>query len=211
MPTRKPTPKPRPDRQPTITDPKALRALAHPVRWSLMEHLIRGPATATDCADALGESPANCSFHLRTLARYGLVEEAPGGTGRQRPWRLASTDQSWSELTPDPEAKQAAAALTSVFLEREFDQIRQYQRTKEAYPEAWRRAATVTGHANWLTLEEFEDLRQRLVALTAEFEDRFTDPTKRPPGAHLVRVLGVTYPYPPPPKDDGQAAGASER
>ena len=35
----------------------------------------------------LGESPANCAFHLRTLAKYGFVEEAGGGRGRERPWR----------------------------------------------------------------------------------------------------------------------------
>jgi hypothetical protein len=38
----------------------------------------------------IGETPNNCSFHLRQLARYGFVEEAGGGKGRARPWRLAS-------------------------------------------------------------------------------------------------------------------------
>src|SRR4030088_3589210 len=77
------------DRRSNTTDPRALRALAHPLRLRLLELLVlRGPMTATEAADLLGESPANCSFHLRTLAKYGYVEEAGGGRGRQRPWRL---------------------------------------------------------------------------------------------------------------------------
>ena len=55
-----------------------MRALAHPVRVALLELLGRdGPMTATQAGEALGESPANASFHLRTLAKYGFVEEAP--------------------------------------------------------------------------------------------------------------------------------------
>jgi predicted ArsR family transcriptional regulator len=46
-----------------------------------------GTLTATQAGEMLGETPANCAFHLRTLARYGLAEEAGGGKGRERPWR----------------------------------------------------------------------------------------------------------------------------
>ena len=46
--------------------------------------------TATQASEALGESPANCAFHLRTLAKYGFVEEAGGGRGRERPWKASS-------------------------------------------------------------------------------------------------------------------------
>ncbi len=70
---------------------QALRALAHPVRIALLELLtFHGPQTATQAAEQVGESPSNCSFHLRQLAKYGLVEEADdvASTGRARPWRV---------------------------------------------------------------------------------------------------------------------------
>ena len=66
-----------------MTDPRALRALAHPLRLSLLGMLrTEGPLTATRAGELLGESSASCSFHLRQLAKYGLVEEAGGGRGR---------------------------------------------------------------------------------------------------------------------------------
>ena len=66
-----------------------MRALAHPVRLALLEALTdAGQLTATEAGERVGESPANTSFHLRQLAKYGFVEEAEGGTGRRRPWKL---------------------------------------------------------------------------------------------------------------------------
>src|SRR5438552_675829 len=47
------------ERQLEVTDPKAMRALAHPVRIELLR-LLREPRTATECADAIGESPQSC-------------------------------------------------------------------------------------------------------------------------------------------------------
>jgi DNA-binding transcriptional ArsR family regulator len=73
-----------------VNDLLALRALTHPVRQRLLRTLAgAGRATATELAERVGESPANCSWHLRQLARYGFVTEAGGGAGRQRPWRIA--------------------------------------------------------------------------------------------------------------------------
>ena len=68
-------PRPRDDRlHLDLTDPKAMRALAHPLRWALLEALGHaGTLTATQASEMLGESPANCAFHLRTLAKYGFV------------------------------------------------------------------------------------------------------------------------------------------
>jgi Helix-turn-helix domain len=74
-------------------DPRAMRALTHPLRLSLLELLAgSGPATAAACGRALGAPQANCSFHLRQLAKYGFVEEAEAGAGadkRERRWRVA--------------------------------------------------------------------------------------------------------------------------
>src|ERR1700748_927844 len=79
-----------------LTDPRALRAYAHPGRMALLGLLRReGPLTATRAAELLGESSGTCSFHLRQLAKYGLVEEAGGGTGREKPWRAGTTWARW--------------------------------------------------------------------------------------------------------------------
>jgi len=69
----------------TIRDPQAMRAMAHPARLAIMEFLSDGAgATATECAEVCGLSPSATSYHLRALARAGLVEEAPSrGDGRE--------------------------------------------------------------------------------------------------------------------------------
>ena len=108
-----------------LTDPKAIRALAHPVRWALLEALGQaGTLTATQASEMLGESPANCAFHLRTLAKYGFVEEAGGGRGRERPWRQTYDGMSWRARTDDPQASEAAEALEQVWLDRSLTRAR---------------------------------------------------------------------------------------
>src|SRR4029453_885493 len=69
-----------------LTSPTELRALSHPTRLTILTLLDEeGPLTATEAGERIGESPANASFHLRTLAKYGYVEEAAGGRGRHGP------------------------------------------------------------------------------------------------------------------------------
>jgi hypothetical protein len=59
-----------------LTDPGAVRALAHPGRYAILERLqLEGPATATECAQVAGLTPSACSYHLRLLARHGFVED----------------------------------------------------------------------------------------------------------------------------------------
>ena len=74
-------------------DPRILRAIAHPLRASLLYELFaRGSATATTLAEALDQPVNSASFHLRQLAKYGLIEDDPdaaGADGRQRWWRPA--------------------------------------------------------------------------------------------------------------------------
>src|SRR3954453_5575741 len=76
-----------------IRDVHALAALAHPVRSALLSHLMAvGPRTASECAPAVGASASNCSWHLRHLARFGLVErDDRRGAARERPWRAPAT------------------------------------------------------------------------------------------------------------------------
>ncbi|WP_329104236.1 helix-turn-helix domain-containing protein [Micromonospora sp. NBC_01699] len=102
--------------QPAVRDignPRALRAMAHPLRLRVLDAVaFSGPATATAISEQVGESPANCSWQLGQLASYGFVEEAGGGTGRQRPWRIVLQRYRWGPAAPaafhtdnaDPEA-----------------------------------------------------------------------------------------------------------
>lgn len=66
----------RPDNPLPLTDADAMRALAHPARIALLQHLaLEGARTATECAPVVGLSPSACSYHLRQLARYGFVAQ----------------------------------------------------------------------------------------------------------------------------------------
>ena len=179
-----------------IADPATLRALAHPIRWALIEALsAEGSATATRCAELLGESQATCSFHLRQLARFGMVEEAPSASKRERPWRLTSVRQSWSnEPTGQRGHDDAARQLSAVFVDRETERIRRWNRQAPDAPAPWRRAATMTGVLTWLTPEELAEFGEQLAALLSAHEDRIENPERRPDGARPVRLFGVGFP-----------------
>lgn len=102
----------------TISDPQVMRALAHPARMAIMEHLgtLEGGATATECAEIAGLSPSATSYHLRELAKFGLVQQAPGrGDARERLWQAVNPSYH-VEVGPDadPEARAAEAALVVV-------------------------------------------------------------------------------------------------
>ncbi|HZT53310.1 MAG TPA: winged helix-turn-helix domain-containing protein [Gaiellaceae bacterium] len=105
-----------------ITDPRAMRALAHPVRLDLLAALGEGPLTATQCSERVGESPQSCSYHLRTLARHGFVERVEAGNGRERPWRKVARGLRWSG-SRDPSA---ALALAGTFLARDVQLLQRY-------------------------------------------------------------------------------------
>ena len=169
-----------------ITDPRALRALAHPLRLDLIELLgALGPATAAECGRRVGTSQASCSFHLRQLAKYGFVEEAPArGDGRERPWRLTDLEQSWSS-----EVGPAAEQLESVFVEREAARILDWIGRSPSESEEWRGAGFLGGMTLPLAAGEVPAIAERLRAVLEPYVDRLGDPATWPHGARLVRVL----------------------
>ena len=85
-----------------LTDPTAMRALAHPARLAILNRLqIEGPGTATEVAEVVGVTPSAASYHLRMLAKYGFVEDAPArGDGRERLWRHNATNLT---VSPEPD------------------------------------------------------------------------------------------------------------
>jgi DNA-binding transcriptional ArsR family regulator len=182
-----------------LTDPLAIRAVAHPVRLALLEALMReGPLTATEAAELVGESPANCSFHFRTLAKYGFVEEVPGSTGRSRPWRRVAMGESIDlREQGEGEGGVAAHALAELSIERVYERLHTYLATGHTEPPEWQVGFT-NSSLLYLTPDELEDLGEQVRAIVdAKYRERTADVSKRPPGSRAVQYAAFGFPLPP--------------
>jgi DNA-binding transcriptional ArsR family regulator len=192
-----------------VTDARTLRALAHPIRIALIEALtVYGPMTATEVGERISESPTTCSFHLRQLAKYDFVEEAGGGKGRARPWRMTTIGLSFSNIHPDAETAIAARALDRVVRERQLERFANWQATSTAYPVEWQRAATSSEFITYLTADELKGLVNEVAhLLVSRYVDRLTDPSLRPAGSVPVETLLFSYPTELPPAGGSDASG----
>lgn len=183
-----------------LTDPRVIRALAHPVRIALLEALLReGPLTATEAAELLADSPGNMSWHLQTLAKYGYVEEADGGVGRRRPWRLVSMGTSYDENPDDTELSVAATTLTQIGNERAFERLRRWTNERGSYPREWQHAWFSTNHISYLLPDELRQLGEDMLELILRYRDRTVHPERRPEGSVPVSVLAYGFPIQPSP------------
>src|SRR6476659_2436849 len=143
-----------------LTDPKMMRGLAHPARIAIWTHLgLHGPATATECAEIAGLSPSACSYHLRTLARYGFVEEDPDSAadGRERPWRARMLAFSLNDVPGKPAAPRVAGRLLVEKIRSEAEETRARYLTRQSeYPADWQAAVGETFSAAHVTAEELD-------------------------------------------------------
>jgi predicted ArsR family transcriptional regulator len=186
-----------------LTDPRALRALAHPTRLALVGVLRReGPLTATRAGELLGQSSASCSFHLRQLAKYGLVEEAGGGTGRERPWRATTMFTAWPDVAEDPDMAAASDLFRGVLAERYFEYLNRWLEARHREPREWQEAAEFGDTMLYVTAEELAELVAEERALVDRYLDRQQNPELRPPGARRVTYLHLAFP--------GDISGAKE-
>lgn len=178
-----------------LSDPRALRAYAHPVRMALVGLLrTEGPLTATKAAELLGESSGTCSFHLRQLAKYGLVEEAGGGTGREKPWQATTMTTSWSSVTHDPEMAAATSMLNTIVAERYFEQLAAWLERGQTESRQWQEAALFGDFFLYVTAEELTQIGLRVQDLLEEYRERQTQPDLRPDGARRVTFLKLAFP-----------------
>ncbi|HEU5476151.1 MAG TPA: winged helix-turn-helix domain-containing protein [Actinophytocola sp.] len=185
----------------TITDPKELRALAHPLRWKLLELINReGRATATQCAREVGESVANCSYHLNILAKYDYIEAAEGGAGREKPWRVVHEGHNWTDLGLDIEGALAAEAASEAYLEFSFAEIRRRLRVASLEPDHWREAIGASDSNEFLTAAEVLAMQEEIRAIMQRHRDRRDNPELRPEGARPVHFFLTTTVPPKPDK-----------
>ncbi|MFJ3221501.1 ArsR/SmtB family transcription factor [Kitasatospora sp. NPDC086801] len=177
-----------------ITDPKAMRALAHPVRLAILERLQRhGPATATQLSPEVGATPSVTSWHLRHLAGFGLVRDAEAGTDRrERRWEAVARGFRFG--APDDEAGQSAArVLSREMFARSADLPQRW--VTETEPEldpVWRKPAGLANTRVVVSPEELAAIEDAIEAVLAPYVTR--DPARRPADSRGVRLLRYVLP-----------------
>jgi DNA-binding transcriptional ArsR family regulator len=187
-----------------LTDPRALRALAHPIRLELFALLRRGgPLTATQAGQRLGESAASCSFHLRQLAKYGLVEEAGGGRGRERPWRPAARSIEWAARGRDDEADAAGAMLSRLVVERYFQWALDWLDRRATADPTWAEAADMSDAIVYMSPAELGEVVSGIRDLIEPYLKRVEDQDGPAEGTCALNVIGLAFPLPVEPREEG--------
>lgn len=176
-----------------IRDPRALRALAHPVRLEILERLgLDGPATATAIGEAVGISPSAASYHLRTLARFGLVADAGGGTGRNRPWRAAGTGFMFEPVEHVRPAAQAAVQLLSAqLIARGEQETLAFVAAESSLDPNWHSASHIANATLKLTADEAVEVVRQIDAVLAPYlrSTRVDAPDGAVPARLLIRLF----------------------
>jgi DNA-binding transcriptional ArsR family regulator len=180
----------------TINDPAVMRALAHPARLEILEHLSlnRDGATATECAEVVGLSPSATSYHLRALAKVGMIQEAPSrGDGRERVWQVTHRQYAvGADRNASAEEWAAGEAMVEAFLARQNERVRRYMAKARAEKDEWTEAASLTEQVLQVTAGELKELLGKL--------DELLDPLKRlnredpPEGSRMVSMQLRTFP-----------------
>jgi hypothetical protein len=170
---------------PTESDDPASALPSHPVRVALLDLLAElETVTSTVAAQRLGYSSGLCSFHLRQLARHGLIEEAPHTGGRVRPWRLR-----WES----PEQSKDPSGFGGLARGLEDESYRQWSSHRGEAPEEWRRddAFSTVLHLTPDELGELVQAMRRVIAGYAKGSGR--RPGTRPVAA-VVRLFPLLTP-----------------
>jgi len=170
-----------------------LRVLAHPIRFRMLELLREGPSTASHLARAVGESTGSTSYHLRALAKAGLIEEEPErGNGRERWWRRTAPILYIPADSDDPEIRAGQVGLRSLFFERDEEAVARFLAEEADLSTDMRAAAFVGGWHAWATPAQIDELGQRVLELVDELRG---PPEERREGAERIYVTFRALPW----------------
>jgi DNA-binding transcriptional ArsR family regulator len=179
-----------------ISDPRVMRALAHPARIEIVEYLnsTGEVVTATECARMVGLSPSATSYHLRELAKFGLVEQAPSrGDGRERVWRSTSTHVRIDGADRNPETVAAERALVDLYLDRDARRLGEWLDRHDEEPVEWQEASAIMGSMLLMTADELRALNDKVRDLMEPYQLR-TRRASPPDGAREVRTAYIAFP-----------------
>nr|WP_042196298.1 winged helix-turn-helix domain-containing protein [Kibdelosporangium sp. MJ126-NF4]CEL22529.1 Transcriptional regulator, ArsR family [Kibdelosporangium sp. MJ126-NF4]CTQ89385.1 Transcriptional regulator, ArsR family [Kibdelosporangium sp. MJ126-NF4] len=176
-----------------VRDAELMRALAHPLRAELLNHLMAvGSRTASECATAVGSTASNCSWHLRQLASWGLVERVEGGNSRDKPWRATQVGLDFGGYSPDPATQTAQIAVLGANVATDQILTQRFVDTIDLLEPEWRDTTGMNTYALRVTTAELEDLTAAIDALVRPYVA--TIRTDAPPGARPVHASWRAFP-----------------
>lgn len=183
-------------KQVVISDPRAIRALAHPARQVVIDELYNGRVlTATECAELAGLTPSAMSYHLRALERWGILERAEASAdGRERPWRAPARSLK-IESTSTATGRLAGQAIIRTSMDR---MIQQFEDVAEDDP--WDDVSSMSRSRLWLTHEEARRFGKELMDLVDQYKKN-RSPSSHPAGARQISTLLAVVPTGKPPQD----------
>jgi DNA-binding transcriptional ArsR family regulator len=190
-----------------LSDPRAIRALAHPARLAIIEALLAGDElTATECASLTGLSPSATSYHLKALQRWGIVEAGrPRTDGRDRPWK--ATGHSIAVSSDAPRTVLAETAVLEVFLDRNRALATDFLEHQADEPAQWRDTMELGNSDYWLTPGELGEVSAALRRVLEPYEQRRRG--SRPDGSRRVRIARLIVPRGDSPPADAGPAGTA--
>jgi DNA-binding transcriptional ArsR family regulator len=189
-----------------VLDAAALRALAHPLRFQLVELLIEhGPSTASELGRLVNESSGLTSYHLRELAKHELIEEAHElGSARDRYWQPVKggyTLEGFDMLQQDTTREDAQYLLDEVVRAR-VERLQRWHRQGPQWGREWANATAELTARLRLTREELHELTTELVAVIDRFREQQVGrdmPDADVPGAVPITVQIDAFPTGEPP------------
>lgn len=173
-----------------LTDPREIKALAHPARLEVLSRLQgRDRAmTATELAGYCDLSPSAMSYHLRAMERAGLVERAEGEDGRERPWRLAF--EMLTVESDSPAAYVSESLMVEAVMREDIRQATSFLATEPQGP--WRSSTVLNRVTVSVTTEELATMLDEIHEVTQKYAaDNRSDP---PEGSRRVRVTYLSVP-----------------
>jgi DNA-binding transcriptional ArsR family regulator len=178
-----------------LSDPRAIRALAHPARLAIIEALLPGnELTATECASLTGLSPSATSYHLKALQRWGIVAAGePRADGRDRPWK--ATGRSIEVNSDAPRTVLAETAVAEMFLDRNRALAAEFLERQASEPAEWRDSMELANGDYWLTAAEVKEISHALRSVLEPYEQRRAG--SRPGKSRRVRIARLIVPRAP--------------
>jgi DNA-binding transcriptional ArsR family regulator len=202
----------RPEKKVEITDPKAIRALAHAARLEVISELYSTQVsrTATELAAQTGLTPSAMSYHLRALQKWGIVvPAATAGDARERRWQAAGTDFTINSGGGMAIPEFAVLDLELDAYRRRVDAYAKTrdERRKRGEPADGPSSVVLASSLLYLTPAQRAELNERIFDLLRDYE--LEDPNHIPAGTQRMATMWSMIPDDRGPASAGGPAGGT--